>query len=234
MRQALIVVAAGGGQRLGQSIDKPYVELEGRPLVWHGLKTLDVPGLFHQRVVVVAPGTESRFRDEILKRFPLDHPIRLVPGGTSRQESVYLGLKAVSDDIDLVAIHDGARPLIDEDTVRATFSACQGVDGAFVALPVLDSLKLVDGTFVVGDVSKTNVWRAQTPQTFHLPAIRAAHEAAREEGFEASDDVSLVTRRGGRVRLIQGTKVNLKITVPEDVKLAGILLREREAQHHDV
>jgi 2-C-methyl-D-erythritol 4-phosphate cytidylyltransferase len=234
MRQALIVVAAGGGQRLGQSIEKPYVELEGRPLVWHCLKTLDVPGLFQQRVVVVAPHTENRFREEILKRFPLDNPIRLVPGGATRQESVYLGLLAVSEDVDLVAIHDGARPLIDEDTVRATFSACQGVDGAFVALPVQDTLKQVDGSFVVGDVPRVNVWRAQTPQTFPLRVIREAHEAARAEGFEAADDVSLVTRRGGRVRVIQGAKVNLKITLAEDVKLAGMLLRERQASHHDV
>jgi len=234
MRQALIVVAAGGGQRLGQSIEKPYVELEGRPLIWHCLKTLDVPGLFQQRVVVVAPHTENRFREEILKRFPLDNPIRLVPGGATRQESVYLGLLAVSEDVDLVAIHDGARPLIDEDTVRATFSACQGVDGAFVALPVQDALKQVDGSFVIGDVTRASVWRAQTPQTFPLRVIREAHEAARAEGFEAADDVSLVTRRGGRVRVIQGTKVNLKITLAEDVKLAGMLLRERQASHHDV
>jgi 2-C-methyl-D-erythritol 4-phosphate cytidylyltransferase len=234
MRQALIVVAAGGGQRLGQGIDKPYIELEGRPLVWHCLKSLDVPALFHQRIVVVAPATENRFREEILKRFPLDHPVRLIPGGETRQDSVHEGLKAVSDDIDLVAIHDGARPLIDEETVRATFGACQDVDGAFVALPVADALKRVEGDQVAGDVPRAGVWRAQTPQTFWLRVIRAAHEAARAEGYEALDDVSLVTRRGGRVRVIQGTKANLKITVPEDLKLAGILLRERQASHHDV
>jgi 2-C-methyl-D-erythritol 4-phosphate cytidylyltransferase len=235
MRQALIVVAAGGGQRLGQSIDKPYVELEGRPLVWHCLKSLDAPGLFHQRIVVVAPNTENRFRDEILKRFPLDHPIRLIPGGETRQVSVRSGLAAVAGDIEIVAIHDGARSLIDEDTVRATFHACQGVDGSLVALPVQEALKRVDSDLVVGEVSRIGVWRAQTPQTFWLPAIRAAHEAAWAEGIEdADDDASLVTRRGGRVRVIQGTKVNLKITVPEDLKIAGMLLRERQISHHDL
>ncbi len=233
MRQALIVVAAGGGQRLARAIDKPYVELMGRPLVWHCLKTLDVPGLFHQRIVVIAPNSEARFRDEVLKRFPLEHAVDLVSGGDTRQESVYCGLVAVSDGIDLVAIHDGARPLIDEDTVRATFSACQGVDGAFVALPVQDALKRVEGDLVVADVPREAIWRAQTPQTFWIKSIRAAHEAARAEGFEALDDVSLVTRRGGRVRVIQGTKVNLKITVPEDLKLAHVLLRERQAAHHE-
>ncbi len=235
MRQALIVVAAGGGQRLGQGIDKPYVELEGRPLVWHCLKSLDSPGLFHQRIVVVAPNTENRFRDEILKRFPLDNPVRLIPGGETRQASAYRGLEAVGSDIDLVAIHDGARALIDEDTVRATFNACQGVDGALVALQVQEALKRVEGDLIIGDVLRNLVWRAQTPQTFWLPVIRAAHEAARSEGLEdASDDAALVTRRGGRVRVIQGTKVNLKITVPEDLKIAGMLLRERQVSHHDL
>lgn len=235
MRQALIVVAAGGGQRLSPEIDKPYVELEGRPLVWHCLRSLDVPGLFDQRIVVVAPNSENRFRDQILKRFPLDHPIRLVPGGETRQMSVHQGLKAVANDMDLVAIHDGARALIDEDTMRATFNACQGVDGALVALPVQEALKRVEGHLVVDDVPRAGVWRAQTPQTFWLPAIRAVHEAASAEGLEdAPDDASLVVRRGGRVRVIQGTKVNLKITVPEDLKIAGMLLRVRQVSHHDL
>ncbi len=233
MRQALIVVAAGGGQRLGGAIEKPYIDLEGRPLVWHCLKTLDVPNLFDERIVVVAPQSESRFREEVLARHPLEYPVRLVPGGETRQESVCRGLEAVGEDIDLVAIHDGARPLIDEDTVRATFSACQGVDGAFVALPVQDALKRVEGDLVVEDIARTGVWRAQTPQTFWTKVIRAAHEAARTDGFEALDDVSLVTRQGGRVRVIQGTKINLKITLPEDVKLAAALLRERQASHHE-
>jgi len=233
MRQALIVVAAGGGQRLGRSIEKPYVELDGRPLVWHGMKTLDVPGLFHQRIVVVAPGSEVRFREEVLARFPLEHPVELVAGGDTRQESVYQGLTRVSDDMDLVAIHDGARPLIDEAAVRATFGACQGVDGALVALPVHDALKRVEGDLVVEDVARSGLWRAQTPQTFWTKAIRAAHEAARAESIEALDDAALVTRRGGRVRVIQGTKINLKITVPEDLRLASMLLRVREASHHE-
>jgi 2-C-methyl-D-erythritol 4-phosphate cytidylyltransferase len=233
MRQALIVVAAGGGQRLGQSIDKPYVELEGRPLIWHSLKSLDAPELFDQRIVVVVPGTDNRFRDQVLKRFPLDHPVRLIPGGETRQQSVHRGLEAVSRDIDLVSIHDGARPLIDVDTVRATFSASQGVDGAFVGLPVHDALKRVEGELVLEDVPREKLWRAQTPQTFWLAAIRAAHEAARDDGFEGPDDVSLILRRGGRVRVIQGTKVNLKITVPEDLKLAAMLLRERQTSHSD-
>jgi len=235
MRQALIVVAAGGGQRLGQGIDKPYVELEGRPLVWHCLKSLDIPGLFHQRIVVVAPNTENRFRDEILKRFPLDHPVRLVPGGETRQASAYRGIEAVGTDVDLVAIHDAARALIDEDTMRATFNACQGVDGALVALPVQEALKRIEGDLVVAEVPREGVWRAQTPQTFWLPVIRAAHEAARTEGLDdAPDDASLVIQRGGRVRVIQGTKVNLKITVPEDLKIAGMLLRARQISHHDL
>ena len=233
MRQALIVVAAGGGQRLGQSIEKPYVELEGRPLVWHCLKTLDGPGLFDQRIVVVAPGSEARFRGDILARFPLEHAVEIVTGGESRQESVYRGLAAVSEEIDLVAIHDGARPLIDEDTVRATFGACQGVDGALVALPVHDALKRVEGDLVVEDVARAGLWRAQTPQTFWTKVIRAAHEAARAEGIEALDDAALVTRRGGRVRVIQGTKINLKITVPEDLRLAALLLRVRQTSHHE-
>lgn len=233
MRQALIVVAAGGGQRLGQSIEKPYIELEGRPLVWHCLKTLDVPGLFHQRIVVVAPGSEGRFRGDIMARFPLEHAVEIVAGGESRQESVYRGLAAVSDDNDLVVIHDGARPLIDEDTVRATFGACQGVDGALVALPVHDALKRVEGDLAVEDVARAGLWRAQTPQTFWTKVIRGAHEAARAEGLEALDDAALVTRRGGRVRVIQGTKINLKITVPEDLRLAALLLRVRQTSHHE-
>lgn len=243
-KAALIVVAAGSGERLAAGIEKPYVELDGRPLVWHCLATLDLADLFEQRIVVVAPGSEARFRAQILERFSLGEPVELVAGGATRQESVYRGLERLRDAIELVAIHDGARPCIDVGTVRASFAACAGVDGALVAVPVHDALKRVADHMVVEDVARAGLWRAQTPQTFHVEAIRAAHQAARAaaagggrgsaaDAADAVDDVSLVLRHGGRVRVIQGSKTNLKVTEPGDVVLGNLVLRERRGARRD-
>ena len=151
------------------------------------------------RIVVVAPGSERRFQEEILAPRPLAQAVTLVPGGATRQESVYCGLKALAPDIRLVAIHDGARPCIDEATVRATFSGCDGVDGALVAIPVHDALKRVRDNLVVADVDREELLdvargRALRPQ----PAARAGEVDA------ASRAERLAHAREARVREAEG------------------------------
>ncbi|MGD8395239.1 MAG: IspD/TarI family cytidylyltransferase [Candidatus Eiseniibacteriota bacterium] len=244
---ALIVVAAGRGERLAAGVDKPYVEVAGRPLIGHCLARLDVPGLFAQRIVVIAPGSAARFRDAVLGRLELAHSVELVDGGATRQASVERGLRAVAAGIERVAIHDGARAAIDPATVRRTIDGCEGVDGACAALPVHDALKRGgDDGLVEADVERLGLWRAQTPQTFWLPVIRAAHEAARvaaaarpaatagpaaaarpaaaAEHAGAADDVSLVLQRGGRVRLVPGSPTNIKVTTAADLALLALYL----------
>ena len=130
-----------------------------------------------------------------------------------------------------MAIHDGARPCIDARTVRATFAACEGVDGALVAIPVHDALQRARDGLVVEELSRADLWRAQTPQTFRVAAIRAAHEAARRAGQQAPDDVSLVVRAGGKVRIVEGAKTNLKVTEHGDLRLADMVLRDRRGSH---
>ncbi len=224
MTRALIVVAAGSGERLQAGVDKPFVQVNGHPLVWYALHQLDLPDLFEQRVAVVAAGAEERFRTEVLERHALHHAVQVVTGGATRQASVAAGLAALSPAIELVAIHDGARPCVDPQTVRSTFSACTGVDGAIVAVPVHDALKRVEGEFVVGEVDRAPLWRAQTPQTFWVDAVRRAHATAAAEGTAADDDAAVVLAMGGRLRIVQGSKLNFKVTEPIDLRLASLLV----------
>jgi 2-C-methyl-D-erythritol 4-phosphate cytidylyltransferase len=137
------------------------------------------------------------------------------------------GLAALGGEVELVAIHDGARPLIDARMTRATLAACADADGALLAVPTHDSLRRVRDGLVIEEVPREELWRAQTPQSFRLEVIRAAHQRAAREGWQVSDDAALVLRCGGRVRVVPGSATNIKVTDPDDLRFADALLRER-------
>lgn len=212
--------AGGVGLRMGQgAVRKQYTELAGEPVLLRSLR----PFLEHPEVewvVVVLPGEDVN-----------DPPVALpdgvvtVGGGTERSDSVRNGLAAVPDGADVVLIHDAARPLLPAAVVERVLRAIAPHVGAIAAVPVADTVKRVgDDHEIVETVDRSALWRAQTPQGFPRAMIVDAYERAARDGVTATDDAALVERYGGRVVVVEGDTRNLKVTRPDDLRLAELLL----------
>lgn len=215
-----VVVAGGSGQRLGAAMPKGLVPLAGQPLLaWAARACAEAVGT----VVVVAPGHWFEETREALDGAGLGQ-VRVCGGGDTRQASVHAGLRACPPGAEVAAIHDAARPLVRVGLVRATLAALtHDWAGVAPAVPVADTLRRAEGERSLGVVDRDGVVAVQTPQVFRLADILALHE--RYTGAGETDDLALVERAGRAVRLVAGDPRNLKITVPEDLRLAEALLR---------
>ncbi len=227
MRVNAVIVAAGKGERMATLLPKPFLPVAGVPLLIHTLRSLARSALITRMIVVVAPEREAFCRDLLDSYGPFGMPLRLVQGGPERQDSVRLGLAALDPDCEIVVIHDAARPLITAEIIDRSVTAAAETGGALVAVPARDTLKRVgrDGV-VVETVPRQELWLAQTPQTFQVPLIREAHARALTEGVLATDDAALVERLGGKIQVVLGNARNFKITTPEDLRLAEVLLQQ--------
>jgi 2-C-methyl-D-erythritol 4-phosphate cytidylyltransferase len=228
MRWGAVVVAAGRGTRLGAP--KQFVELAGLPMVGWSIRLLDLMPEVSERVVV----TEAEWLEpmrELAARVSPQYQITVVEGGQTRQQSAGIGLNALSTSCEAAFVHDGARPLVRVDDIRAGMQEVRARRGALLAAPVIDTVKLVDAqTMVVScTLDRAALWSAQTPQFAMLDDFLRAHEAAIDHHFEATDDVGLLEQIGLEVVVVPGSSENFKVTLPEDVLRADTLLRKRVA-----
>jgi 2-C-methyl-D-erythritol 4-phosphate cytidylyltransferase/2-C-methyl-D-erythritol 2,4-cyclodiphosphate synthase len=213
MSFAAVIVAAGEGLRAGPGAPKAWRTLAGKPVLrWSAEALLDAGA---DEIVLVLGRNRVALADEALAGL---ERWRAVPGGATRAASVQAGLAAVSGD-GPVLIHDAARPFVTTDHVRRLLAALEGAEGAILALPVPDTLKRSGGSLVEATVPRDGLWRAQTPQAFRLGALRAAYEAW-PGGEEPTDDAAVVERAGGRVALVPGDPMLMKLTWPEDFAMA--------------
>lgn len=218
-RTAAVILAGGAGERFRRSGGKQLLEVLGKPVLTWSAEAFDaVPDV--GLIVIVCP--EDRFDEycrDAIDPYPFVTPILIAPAGELRQESSFSGISKVPDTYELIAIHDGARPLVTPDLIMHVVSAVKGnldADGAVVGHPAIDTLKVVSGGSIIGTPDREAFWNAQTPQVFRSEMIRSAHATALSEGFVGTDDSSLVERLGGTVLLVQGPRDNIKVTVPED------------------
>ena len=225
-----IVVAGGSGERFGDPRGKQFVELCGLPMVAWSLVAFDRAPSVREIVIVCAPERLSVMCDDVLERVALSKPVILAPSGETRQDSVYSGLRAAPADLEFVAVHDAARPLVDPELVERAI-ACVRTDtslaGAILAIPCTSTLKVVSGTMIVSTPARDLYWEAQTPQVFRREVLMAAHRRARREGIVGTDDAALVERAGGAVAVVESTRDNIKVTLPEDLALAETMLERR-------
>ncbi len=230
-----IVPAAGLGTRFGAAEVKTYASLMGKPLLVWPLEVLQRVDEIAEIILAVREQDIYAARD-LVKRHHIGKVRRIVPGGAERQDSVYHALERVKENAATLLIHDGARPLIEAALVRNALAALSGCEGVVVGVPVKDTVKQVairrseiDGTEEYRTVQKTldraRLWAVQTPQVFRYEILRRAYERAREEGFRATDDASLVERYGGTVKILMGSHRNIKITTQDDLVIAEALLR---------
>ncbi|MBX6378976.1 MAG: 2-C-methyl-D-erythritol 4-phosphate cytidylyltransferase, partial [Clostridia bacterium] len=214
----------------GAGRNKCFLPLAGRPLVVYSLEALEAAGV--SAVVVVVPAGEEAWSRRQLELHGLKRIVRVVPGGPRRQDSVRLGLQALVEavgEVALVVVHDGARPLVRPSLVDRVVVAARRWGAAVPGVPVVDTVKRVDGQgWVAATPARDGLVAVQTPQAFRRELLEAAHVRAVAEGWECSDDAGLVERNGGGVRVVPGDVDNLKVTWPEDLEWAECLLQRRQ------
>ncbi|KAF0221377.1 MAG: 2-C-methyl-D-erythritol 4-phosphate [Geobacteraceae bacterium] len=214
------------GKRMGADINKQYLLLAGMPIVARTISVFEQAD-FVDEIYLVTPSQEIPYcREQVVERYGFTKVRRIVPGGAERQNSVLNGLRAMADvsDDDVVLIHDGVRPFIPAGVLEHAVETARLHDGALVAVPAKDTIKVVTDGIVRETPPRENLWLAQTPQAFRYAIIRAAHEIAEAERYLGTDDASLVERMGKDVRIVMGDYRNIKITTPEDLILAEAFL----------
>jgi 2-C-methyl-D-erythritol 4-phosphate cytidylyltransferase len=214
-----IVLAGGRGERLVASLPKGLVPVGGVPIVARAVERVIACASVTEVVVVAPPGFEERV-EQVVR--PLG-TMTVVTGGPSRQASVRAGLGAVTEDARVIVCHDSARAFASPDLFARVIDALDGWDAAIPVLRVVDTVKRVEGQVVKGTEPRSMLALAQTPQAFVPSVLIEAHEAAEREGIEETDDAALLERSGYRIRAIEGEGLNLKITSPEDLRLAEAL-----------
>ncbi len=220
-----IIVAAGKGTRMGPTSDKLFLEIAGKPVVVHTWQRFSQAPCIDEIVLVVREGMQSAF-EELAKQFQLRKRFRLVAGGAERQDSVWNGLDAVSDDTEIVAIQDAARPCTSISLISATVTGAQESGAAVAAQPVTDTIKeSADGKSITRTLDRSRLWSVQTPQAFRLEIIRHALSEVRARGMFVTDDTAACELIGQPVRLIASAEPNPKVTRPEDVAYIEMLLR---------
>ncbi len=225
MKTYVIIPAAGAGTRFGSDTPKPLLLLKGKEVLIYSLEIFDHCELV-DGIVVVAPLAEvSRF-ENVIKKYPFKKSIKVVAGGSSRYESVSNGLKVLDPNIDFVLIHDGARPLVSLKTVEESINTCYATKAVVVGVPLKPTIKRIDPRAQVIDTTldRSILWEAQTPQVFAYELLTQAHRQGIGLDVEATDDAFLVERYGAKVKMIEGEYRNIKITTPEDLKIAEALL----------
>ena len=256
LRVTAIVPAAGSGTRMGLAVPKQYLQLRGIPIVAHTVSRLARSGAVDEIIVSVPPGDEEVFERDIVERYSLSSLCRLkvVAGGSDRQQSVSLALRAMEQDLassatgtegrgasveeagvdaetcHIVLVHDGVRPFVSKVQIVAVLEAAAVHGAATCAVAPKDTIKLVgDNGLVAMTPDRSGLCLVQTPQAFHLSILACAHRRAEEEGYVGTDDCSLVERLGLPVALTPGSYDNIKITTPEDLALAEVLLAREDS-----
>lgn len=215
-----IIVAAGSGTRFGSDIPKQFVEIAGKPLLEHTLEKFEACAEIDEIVLVLSADQISNFRSEIAKLKTV------VAGGASRAESVLNGLTAVSEDTQIVAVHDGARPLVSADEISQTVRKALETGAACLVAEVSDTIKHVENGEIVRTVDRTKLRRALTPQAFRVDVLRRAFY---EFGADASatDECYLVEKLGVPISCVEGSSRNIKVTRSEDIRLVDAILSEK-------
>ena len=222
---SVIIAAAGSGKRMGGGLNKQYIVLDGMPVLARSVAVFERNLSVDEIVIVVKAGEEDRCRREIVERYGFKKVSSVIAGGSERQYSVKAALAAVDAECDMVLIHDGARPLVSDETVDAVIFACYESGAAIPAVPVKDTIKEVADSLVCATPDRSRLRAVQTPQGFDRATLEKAYGLL-DGGAVVTDDASLVEALGHPVVIVEGDENNIKITTPSDVKKAEIMMGE--------
>jgi len=216
-----IIVSAGKGVRMNDAFRKQYMDLSGLPLVAHSVIAFDKCRPIEEIFLVVPKEDMDYCQKKILSPLELKKKVYLVPGGDQRQDSVYNGLQAIDKNTETVVIHDGVRPFVQAENLLACIHGSKDFGACILGIPASDTLKRVGKSEIIQEtLTRDRIWLAQTPQAFRYDLILKAHETARRDGYVGTDDASLLERLGMDVKIISGSRLNIKITLKEDLAVA--------------
>ncbi|NJK33763.1 MAG: 2-C-methyl-D-erythritol 4-phosphate cytidylyltransferase [Oscillatoriales cyanobacterium SM2_2_1] len=226
MNGYLLIPAAGSGRRMGADRNKLLLPLLGEPiLAWTLKAAIATPGVCWLGIMV-HPQDRADITAIVAALHP-EVPVELIEGGATRQASVWAGVQALPQGADSVLIHDGARCLATPNLFHRCWADLATTPALIAAVPVKDTIKEVVNQKIVHTPARDRLWAAQTPQGFHVPLLRAAHQQSLENGWEVTDDAALLERMGHEVAIVIGEETNLKITTPADLAIATLILQSR-------
>ena len=231
-KSTAIVLAAGQGKRMGTKIQKQFLDLKGKPVLWYSLHAFEMSEWIDEIILVTGEDLISYCKEEIVERYGFQKVHAVVAGGAERYHSVYRGLQAISDvEQRIVFIHDGARPFLTEDMIERVYKETLDHGACVVGMPVKDTIKIADENGFIRETPKRSlVWQIQTPQVFDAELIVPAYRQVIEQelldkGVQITDDAMVVeTMCAHPVKLVQGSYENMKLTTPEDLKVAEAFL----------
>ena len=222
MKVGAIIPAAGRGKRIGASVPKQFLEIQGRPLLHHTLTVFASCKLIDYVVLVMPRADVDEIGEDWLNKYAIVREV--VVGGEQRQDSVYNGFNSLEEGTDIVVVHDGVRPFTTPQMIIATVEAAQQHGAAITAIPVSDTVKQAVDGFVKQTVPRDGLWRVQTPQAFQCGLLQQAFKKAKKDSYYGTDEGSLVEYLGERVKIVPGSELNIKITRKEDLVLGESLL----------
>ncbi|MFA7372389.1 MAG: 2-C-methyl-D-erythritol 4-phosphate cytidylyltransferase [bacterium] len=222
-----VVPAAGSGRRMGDRA-KPLLDIGGIPVIIHTLRALLGSGKIDNALIVCRETEVSLYRRLLVKHG--FGSVGITAGGAERQDSVFNGLKQLRGATERVLVHDAVRPFIDNAMLDRVIEPLSRYAGVVVGVPLKDTVKEVaaDGE-IVSTPPREHLWAVQTPQAFDFKTIYESHKLARQDKYSGTDDAVLLERRGIPVLMVQGSYENIKLTTAEDIHLAEMLIRMRNA-----
>lgn len=228
MKSTAIVLAAGQGKRMNSKVQKQFLLIKGKPVLYYSLSCFQNSREIEEIIVVTGKESINFCKQEIIEAYGFSKVKAVIAGGRERYDSVYAGLCACEDS-DYVFIHDGARPFLTEDMIRRGKEAVLASGACVIGMPSKDTIKIADENGMVASTpSRSLVWNIQTPQIFSYTAIREAYERARQQNMaDITDDAMVMERFGNmKIKLVEGSYENIKITTPEDILVAKKILEK--------
>lgn len=223
-----IIVAGGKGKRMGQQISKQYIKIGEKEIIARTIEAFQESNSIDEIILVVPECDINLCKENIVGKYEFSKVSIIISGGSERQESVYKGLKHCSPQTELVLIHDGVRPFVDEDIIKRTIRGAEKSRACTAAVPVKDTIKVIgEDNLSIETPDRSKLWAIQTPQAFDYKLVLKAHETAQKEGFNGTDDTMLVEHIGHRVKVIMGSYMNIKITTPEDIIFAEAIISRK-------
>lgn len=221
----VVIVAAGTGSRMNMGINKQFIKLEEKEIIAYTIEKFYNNSNIEDIVVVVKEDESEFFKKEILDKYNFKN-IKIAYGGKERQDSVYNGLKSLDKKCDIVLIHDGARPFVSDKIIDNCIEEVKEHKAIVVGVPVKDTIKVIDNDKNIVDTPNRSVlWAVQTPQTFDYNILLDAYKDAFKSGFYGTDDAMLVERIGYKVKMVEGSYNNIKITTKEDLSVGSQILK---------
>ncbi len=219
-----IVLSGGSGSRMGTDTPKQFLLINDKPLIYYALKAFD-ESQAAEVILVTREEDIDYMREEIVHKYDFKKVTKIVAGGETRYDSVFNGISAASDESDIVMIHDGARPFVTDKMIEESYAACREGNAVTVGMPVKDTIKVIDeNSYSISTPARNTLVQVQTPQTFNKAELLEAYSIMyKSNDTDITDDTMIVERYlGKKVKVIQGSYTNIKVTTIEDIGVANV------------